>query len=382
VGEGDLVARIAGGEFAVLIDRPIVDLAALGIADRLREQVALPVRIGGHDVSRTASVGVASGTALSKATDDLLAHAGAALRVAKTQGGNRVGVFDEQLRTSVEERSDTELQLRDAIDHGGLILHYQPELDLRTGCLIATEALVRWNHPERGLLAAGAFITVAEETGLIVDLDRWVLTEACRQAAAWRQQYPQLRLTMRVNMSPAQFAAGSVVPLVENCLAENQLPGSLLCLEITEHAVMQDVDQAVQVLRDLKSIGVSFAIDDFGTGHSSMSQLKRLPVDALKVDQTFVAGLGIDGRDHAIVEATIRLAQSFGLDVVGEGVETVDMVHELLSLGCFRAQGYLLCRPKAADDLEPILRRGGVDPVTFTRPDCAPAPDRDLSRTC
>jgi diguanylate cyclase (GGDEF)-like protein len=365
----DFVARMSGGEFALLIERPTIELEALAVSDWLLELVAMPVRMGSRDVSRTASLGVAFGSGWLQATDDLLAHAGAALRVAKAQGGNRAAVFDEPMRLSVTQRADTELQLRNAIDYGGLVLHYQPEFDLRTGQLLAVEALLRWNHPERGLLAAAAFITLAEETGLIVDVDRWVLAEACRQAADWRHRYPQLHLTMRVNMSPAQFATRNVVRLVKECLAKNQLPGSLLCLEITEHAVMQDVEEAVQVLHELKSVGVSFAIDDFGTGHSSMSQLKRLPVDALKVDQTFVAGLGTDGRDHAIVGATIGLAQSFGLDVVAEGVETPDIVRELLSLGCFRAQGYLLSRPKAAADLIPILRRGGVDPAAFNRRD-------------
>jgi EAL domain-containing protein (putative c-di-GMP-specific phosphodiesterase class I) len=172
---------------------------------------------------------------------------------------------------------------------------------------------------------------------------------------------------MRVNMSPAQGASRTIVRLGEECLHENQLPGPLLCLEITEHAVMQDVEEAVQVLDDLKRLGVTLAIDDFGTGYSSMSKLKRLPVDALKIDQTFVAGLGTDTGDRAIVDATVRLAQAFGLDAIAEGVETVDIVHELLSLGWHRAQGFLLCRPKAAADLTPILSPGGVDPSIFSR---------------
>jgi EAL domain-containing protein (putative c-di-GMP-specific phosphodiesterase class I) len=192
------------------------------------------------------------------------------------------------------------------------------------------------------------------------------MAEACRQMAEWRKAYPELHFTMRVNMSPAQLATRNIVRLVADCLSDNHLPGRAICLEITEHAVMQDVKQAVQALHDLKSLGVSLAIDDFGTGFSSMSQLKRLPVDCLKIDQTFVSGLGIDRGDRAIVDATVRLAHSFGLDVVAEGVETVELVHELLSLGCHRAQGYLLSRPKPASELEPVLLRGGLDPVTFT----------------
>ena len=172
---------------------------------------------------------------------------------------------------------------------------------------------------------------------------------------------------MRVNVSPAQLATRNIVQLVKDCLDRNRLPGRLLCLEITEHAVVQDVEQTVQVLRDLKALGITLAIDDFGTGYSSMSQLKNLPVNALKIDQTFVAGLGIDEGDRAIVEVTVRLAQSFGLDVIAEGVETEELVHELLKLGCNRAQGFLLCRPKPAAGLETILSEGGIRPSTFKR---------------
>jgi EAL domain-containing protein (putative c-di-GMP-specific phosphodiesterase class I) len=296
-----------------------------------------------------------------------LDHADAALHKSKSQGGNQSAIFDTALRASVQQLANTELQLRDAIHHGGLLLYFQPEVDLRNGKLLAVEALVRWNHPQRGVLPAGSFITVAEETGLIADLGRWVLEEACRQMALWRGQYPSLRITMRVNVSPAQLATRNIVELVKDCLERHRLPGQVLCLEITEHAVVQDVEETVQVLRDLKALGITLAIDDFGTGYSSMSQLKNLPVDALKVDQTFVAGLGIDEGDRAIVEVTVRLAKSFGLDVVAEGVETEELVEELLKLGCNRAQGFLLCRPKPAEDLVTILSEGGIRPSTFKR---------------
>ena len=187
--------------------------------------------------------------------------------------------------------------------------------------------------------------------------------------ATWRVQYPSLNMQMRVNVSPAQLLTRNIVGLVEQCLTDNRLPGGLLCLEITEHAVVADVEQTVGVLQELKALGVSLAIDDFGTGYSSMSQLKRLPVDALKIDQTFVAGLGIDAGDQAIVDTTVRLAASFGLDVIGEGVETTQMAHELLRLGCYRAQGFLLCRPQSALDLTPVLLAGSLDLASFTRHD-------------
>jgi EAL domain-containing protein (putative c-di-GMP-specific phosphodiesterase class I) len=193
------------------------------------------------------------------------------------------------------------------------------------------------------------------------------MAEACRQMAVWRASHPDLRITMRVNMSPAQLATRNIVGLVADCLERNGLPGTVLCLEITEHAVMQDVQQAVRTLHELKALGVHLAMDDFGTGFSSMSQLKSLPVDTLKIDQTFVSGLGSDSGDRAIVDATVRLATSFGLDVVAEGVETVELVHELLELGCYRAQGFLLSRPKPPAELALLLAGGGIDPEAFTR---------------
>jgi diguanylate cyclase (GGDEF)-like protein len=367
MGTGDFVARLVGDEFVFLIERPSVELEALAMADRLLEILSGPAEINGHQVSRTASLGIALSTGSSVAVEELLAHADAALHRSKAMGGNQAAMFDTALRASVEQRAETEMELRDAIEHGGLLLYYQPEVDLRTGKLLAVEALVRWNHPQRGVLPAGSFITVAEETGLIADLGRWVLTEACRQMSAWREQFPLLRITIRVNVSPAQLATRNIVQLVKECLVTNDLPGRLLCLEITEHAVVQDVDQTVDVLHELKALGITLAIDDFGTGYSSMSQLKHLPVDALKIDQTFVGGLGIDGGDRAIVDATVRLAKSFGLEVVAEGVETVDLVHELLKLGCFRAQGFLLCKPKPAAELETVLEYGGLHPSTFRR---------------
>jgi diguanylate cyclase (GGDEF)-like protein len=366
MGPGDFVARLAGDEFVFLLQGPEAELEALGMADRLLDLVAEAIEIDGHHVSRTSSLGISFSHG-DMSGEDLLADADAALHQSKDRGGGQAVVFDTELRTSVEERADTELLLREAIDDGGLMLYYQPEFDLNTGRLLAVEALVRWTHPQRGVLAAGSFIGVAEETGLIADLGKWVLAEACRQMASWREQYPMLRLVMRVNISPAQLATRNIVQLVQECLDENNLPGRLLCLEITEHAVVSDVDRTVQVLHDLKALGVTLAIDDFGTGYSSMTQLKRLPVDVLKIDQTFVSGLGIDEGDRAIVDVTVRLAKSFGLEVVAEGVETVELVHELRELGCHRAQGFLLCRPKPAADLELILVKGGIRPSTFQK---------------
>jgi diguanylate cyclase (GGDEF)-like protein len=379
---GESAFRLGGDEFVFLFGGPQVVREGSARAEALLRLVAEPVVINGHKVSRTATMGVSFGDGGSATAEDLLAHADAALHLGKVRGGNQAVVIDAAMVESVKLRADTELQLRDAIEHGGLLLYFQPEISLRTGQLLAVEALVRWDHPERGVVGAYDFIPVAEETGLIGDLGRWVLGEACRQMAEWIEQYPHLRIRMRVNMSPAQLADRHIVQMVTDCLREYQLSGRVLCLEITEHAVVQDVEQAVKVLRELKALGVTFAIDDFGTGYSSMSQLKRLPVDVLKIDQSFVAGLGTNRDDRAIVEMTVRLAESFGLDVVAEGVETVELVHELLGLGCDRAQGYLLCRPKPAADLVTILTNGGIHPSNFNRDEPAQPPATDAVERC
>ena len=379
VRPGDFVARLAGDEFVVLLD-DISGEVMTSIAGRLVDVLGEPIDIADHQITRTVSIGSAIAAAGAEHREELLAHADVALRQAKERGGNCTVAFDGALRDIGRERSSNEILLRKAINSGGLVLHYQPEVDLRTGELLAVEALVRWNHPDRGLLTAAAFIDAAEESGLIVDLGSWVMTEACRQMAAWRNRWPNRRFMMRINMSPAQLATRNFVELVADRLRDNDLPGRLLCFEITEHAVMQDVDCAVQTLQQLKTLGVSLAIDDFGTGYSSLAQLKHLPVDVLKIDQTFVAGLAEDGGDRAIVDATIRLARSFGLEVVAEGIETHDLVDQLLLLGCHRAQGYLLSRPKPPADLEEIIARGGIDPGILARPSPPAPPARPAGR--
>ena len=238
---------------------------------------------------------------------------------------------------------------------------YQPEIDMTTGKILAVEALVRCEHPERGIIPAGKFIAVAEETGLVVDLGRWVLEEACRQMQVWRDRYPGLDLLMRVNMSPAQLSSPGITEHISRCLRQSNLLGSALCLEITEHVVMQDVERAILILEEFRTLGVRLAMDDFGTGFSSMAQLKRIPIDTLKIDMSFVIGLAHDQADQAIVEAIVHLGEAFGLDLVAEGVENQEDMAELVRLGCQRAQGFLLARPMPPSDLDPLLWRGGID---------------------
>jgi len=362
----DFAARLGGDEFVILLGETNGDLGAIATANRLLDLVSQPIDFDGQHISHTGSVGIAVARRGETTALELLGRSDVALYAAKAEGRNRAVVFDHVLRAVVDERSDTELMLRDAIAADGLRLFYQPEFDLFTGEVVAMEALVRWDHPVRGLLTAGSFITIAEETGLIVDLGRWVMERACRQIAIWRSSYPRVPLTVRINMSPAQLSMPGIVEYVERCLQQAGLPGSAVCLEITEHAVIADVDRTVGILNEFRALGVSLAIDDFGTGFSSMTQLKHLPVNTLKIDTSFVSGIAGDPTDQAIVESIIRLGEAFGLDLVAEGVETVEDMRELMRLGCRRAQGFLLARPMPPEEVERILRRGGIDLTTLT----------------
>jgi diguanylate cyclase (GGDEF)-like protein len=368
VRPGDFTARLGGDEFVVVMNGAGGELAALATANRLLSLISKPLEVSSQHVSHTASVGIAMAEPGEMGALELLGNADVALFAAKTQGRNRAVIFDDVLRLAIDERTDTEMLLRDALANGGLRLYYQPEIDMTTGRILAVEALVRCEHPERGIIPAGQFIAVAEETGLVVDLGRWVIEEACRQMRVWRDRYPGLDLLMRVNMSPAQLSSPGITDHISRCLRQANLLGSALCLEITEHVVMQDVDRAVAILDDFRTLGVRLALDDFGTGFSSMAQLKRIPIDTLKIDMSFVQGLADEPSDQAIVEAIVHLADSFGLDLVAEGVEDRRDMAALVRLGCTRGQGFLLARPSPPTELDPVLWRGGIDLSTIAAP--------------
>ena len=362
----DFVARLGGDEFVVLIDEASSELEILASAYRILELVAGPVSVGGQQVSHTASIGIAMAESGSiQSPLDLLSWADGAMYVAKARGRNQAVVFDEELRAAANERTSLELLLREAIEGTGLRLHYQPEVDLRTGRLLAVEALVRWQHPTRGLIAAAEFIKVVEETGLVMEIGRWVFAEACRQLAEWSKEFPKLSLIVRVNMSPVEFAASDLVEFVERCLRENNVPANRLCIEITEYAVVDEPEKAAAILRGFQKLGVEVALDDFGTGFASMTELKHLPVDLLKLDMSFVEGITTDDYDRAIVEMIIRLGEALHLGVTAEGIESPDIIEKLLELGCHRGQGYLISRPASVEDLRPMMLAGGVSPTVL-----------------
>ncbi|MGH8979743.1 MAG: putative bifunctional diguanylate cyclase/phosphodiesterase [Acidimicrobiales bacterium] len=362
----DFAARFGGDEFVVVLDDDDGGLGAVAAANRLLDLISLPIDVRGQRVAHTGSVGIALSGSAHATAEELLSQADIALYAAKSQGRNRTVVFDHELKERVAQRSSIELLLRQALAENTLRVLYQPEFDLRDGRLLSVEALVRWQRPGHGLIDAAEFVPVAEETHLINDIDRWVLETACMQAAAWHRAVPEVDLVMRVNLSPGQLAVAGVVRSVADSLRHSGLPPQLLCLEITEQAVIADVDQAVRVLHDIRAMGVKLAIDDFGTGFSSMSQLRNLPVDTLKIDRVFVDGIARDPTDQAIVETIVRLARAFKLDVVGEGVERPEDLETLVQLGCLRAQGYLLSKPLVPDQIHPILEHGGIDLAGIT----------------
>jgi diguanylate cyclase (GGDEF)-like protein/PAS domain S-box-containing protein len=362
--DGDTAARLGGDEFAVLCDDLVDEGEALQIAERLGAAIASrPITLAGRDLVVTVSIGVAFATHSSQRPESLLRDADAAMYRAKERGRARYELFDAAMRARAVARLETEAALREAIDHEQLSLSYQPEVLLEDGRLIGAEALLRWRQ---GVTASGRdaappaeFIAVAEETGLIVPIGGWAVREACRHMAQWKAAAPdRAPQTVSVNLSGRQLVRSDLADVVEQALGESGLQPHSLCLEITESVLMDDIEGAVAALKSLKAIGVAIAVDDFGTGYSSLAHLRRFPVDILKIDHSFVAGLGRNPEDAAIVRAVLALARTLDLAVVAEGVERAEQLHELRALGCERAQGHLFSAPLTEPAFADLLVNG------------------------
>jgi diguanylate cyclase (GGDEF)-like protein len=354
--ERHLIARLGGDEFVAVMVGPADEKRALAYAEILREAANAPIQVGGEEISRAVSLGVAFGIPGTSNVSELLNEADQAMLLAKGEGGNGVSLFTAEMRRQNEIRTDIELHLVTAIRNGALLLHYQPEIDLIRGEITGVEALVRWPHPNLGLLPPSAFIDVIETTNLSGELGRWVLETACHQLKEWHVAYPSRKpLSVSVNVSPAELITHDFVETVRRSLESTGVEGKYVTLEITEKAIVRDTQQALETLRGLKELGVKVAIDDFGTGYSSFAQLKSLPVDKLKIDRGFVTDLGSNTDDLAIVRSIISLAASFGLDTVAEGVETEVASATLVALGCVRAQGFLYSKPVEPVEIEMMI---------------------------
>ncbi len=350
------VARIGGDEFAILVEEESGLAAAVDVAERVLEQFQQPFDLDQRELFVTASVGIA----VSHDSEELMRSANVAMYQAKASGGAQYVVYAPRMDEDVAGRMEIVADLRRASVHEEFVLHYQPTVELATGAIVGVEALARWKHPRLGLLAPSEFIPLAEETGRIVDIGRWVLSESCRQAAEWRRQPAGSQLTMSVNVSTRQVRRVGLLEDVRHALASSGLDPAALTLEITESVLVGAREDLIGLLGEIVELGVALALDDFGTGYSSLSMLKDLPVQTLKIDQTFVGAIGTGTERIAFVRAIVDLAEALGLTVVGEGIQSAAHVTTLLRLGCRVGQGFYFGEPLEAGVLENLLASGAV----------------------
>jgi diguanylate cyclase (GGDEF)-like protein len=346
----DLVARLGGDEFAIVQVSSTQTSDVSALAARLIEVVGAPYDLDGHQVNVGASVGIAIAPTDGDKPDQLMKSADLALYRAKADGGGDYRFFEVEMDARMQARRALELDLRKAIVNGEFELYYQPIIDVKTKQITSCEALLRWHHPERGMIAPVEFIPVAEHTGLIVPLGEWVLRQACAEAVRW-----PTHVTIAVNLSPAQFKSRNLVPMVVNALAASGLPAARLELEITEMVLVQDNDGAFAILHQLRNLGIRIVMDDFGTGYSSLGYLRSFPFDKIKIDQSFIQDLPAKQDSVAIVRAVVGLSSSLGITTTAEGVETEEQLASLTAEGCNEFQGFLFSLPKTAADIARLL---------------------------
>ena len=361
LGETFTVARLGGDEFTILLDDIKEPMDANRAAERLMKSLAPPFVLAGKEVFTSISIGIALSNSAYEEPEDMLRDADTAMYRAKSLGKARYEVFDADMRASVMARLQLETDLRRALERNEFRNFYQPIVALESARIVGLEALMRWQHPTRGMIAPEEFIFVAEETGLIRELGWWSLREACRQMSKWRARSQAcLDLTMSVNLSAKQLLQPHLVEEMQKLLRETALPPEALKLEITESAVMADPTAAAEMLQQIKSLGIRLAIDDFGTGYSSLSYLHRFPLDTLKIDRSFISGTGEGGDGMEIARTIMPMAKNLRLDVVAEGVETFEQVALLKKLQCKYAQGYYFSKPLAPEEIAPLLSEEAI----------------------
>ena len=366
----DTIARLGGDEFTILLEN-IKDLGEVTqVAERIQNELSRPFNLGGHEVFTTASIGIALSAVGYDRAEDILRDADTAMYRAKILGKARHEVFNKDMHAHAINLLLMETDLRHALERQELSLHYQPVVSLKTNSLIGFEALVRWQHPQRGSVAPAEFIPIAEETGLIIPVGRWVLREACRQMRQWQKQFssdPPLYIS--VNLSGKQFTQSDLITQIIQTLQETGLDPRILKLEITESVVMENIATAISMLQQLRAVGVEVSIDDFGTGYSSLSYLHRLPIDTLKIDRSFVSQMTQNDENTEIVRTIVTLAKSLELGVVAEGVETPEQLAQLRLLKCDGGQGYLFSVPLDAEAAEALIRKRARGKATFAPPE-------------
>jgi diguanylate cyclase (GGDEF)-like protein len=345
----DLIARLGGDEFAILLEDITRERDAVELTERIQKELQRPFQLGDMEVTVTASIGITFSTNGYQTAEQIIRDADIAMYKAKSKGKAQYALFDASLHQHVASQLKLESELRRALGQGQIYLHYQPIYSLREQKLIGFEALARWEHPERGHLEPAMFIPTAEETGLIVPLGNWVLNEACRQLKVWKDAHGHSGLKMSVNVSSLQLTHPEFVARVREALASAQLSPAELTLEVTESVLMDGIENAVSTLNELRHMGVTLSIDDFGTGYSSLNYLATLPIDALKVDRSFIGRMNEDAEGNEIVKAIFKLGQALSKEVFAEGIETNAQLTQLRALGCEFGQGYLMSRPVDAE---------------------------------
>jgi predicted signal transduction protein with EAL and GGDEF domain len=376
VRPGDVVGRLGGDEFVVMIAGLEDEASALELGERTRLIVRQPFTIRGAEITVTASVGIAFQHADVGVAEALIRDADTAVNHAKTRGGDDVVIFDTSMRERVAERLQLERALRNALARDELSLHFQPKLRLSDRKVVGLEALLRWNHPELGMVRPDKFINIAEDTGMIVEIGAWVIDQACAELARLRERFRGANdLTISVNVSARQLRSDTLMETIAQALLLHRVPPRALCLELTESILMENLELVSSQLDAIRDCGTRISIDDFGTGYSSLAYLSKLSVDELKIDRTFVKELEDDRDAASLIQAVVFIASSLGITSVAEGVETQGQAEQLARLGCAEVQGFLFARPLPPDELDLKLVELGMAPISHLRavPDHAPS---------